>query len=237
MEARLNFIDVGARGGIPTDWMPHLHRLRPVMFEPSSDDAQWLRNVFGHNHPETDALIFEKALAGRDGPRVLNVTALGGCSSLYEPDADRLSRWAIAPAFRVVDRIGIEGFRYDTLHARAEAPDPHIIKLDTQGAELEVLQGFGDLLKGVLAVEAELHLQPIYKGQGLFHEVVDHLQAYGLHLRRLGVVANFDGDVVEVESFFTRDPTPDTAAGLDLVNSVRCLNVCDHGAYLAGLCG
>ena len=53
--------------------------------------------------------------------------------------------------------------------AGVEAID--IMKLDVQGAELEVLKGARGLLGGVRLIELEVAFNPIYKDQPLFGEI------------------------------------------------------------------
>ena len=45
---------------------------------------------------------------------------------------------------------------------------------------------------------------PIYRNQKLLHDVVRLFDSFGLVLRKLEPVPHFDGDLVEVDAFFTR---------------------------------
>ncbi len=75
------------------------------------------------------------------------------------------------------------------LHREAgNVPLPDILSLDTQGSELEILQGAEETFKtSVLAVMTEVEFVSMYEGQPLFHEVVAHLQARGFELWGLEV--------------------------------------------------
>lgn len=73
-----------------------------------------------------------------------------------------------------------------------------------QGGEYQVLEGFGDLLHSVLAVELETHLYPIYKNQKLLGDLVSFLDQFNLSLRTLREQPNFDGEAVEFNAYFTR---------------------------------
>jgi len=62
---------------------------------------------------------------------------------------------------------------------------PDVIKVDTQGTELDVLRGGGELLNSVLAVELEVEFVPQYIGQSLFSDVDIFMRQQGFMLRGL----------------------------------------------------
>jgi hypothetical protein len=113
------------------------------------------------------------------------VTAEPGSSSLYPPDTELLDRrdglGAMAPR-------GTEPLATTTLAAWAreagvEAVD--VLKLDVQGAELDILRGAGALLDGVRALDLEVEFAPLYRGQPLFADVDAYLRERGFSLWRL----------------------------------------------------
>jgi len=60
-----------------------------------------------------------------------------------------------------------------------------VIKLDTQGSELDILTGAINALRGVIALEIEVEFNPIYTGQPLFADVDTFLRRHGFVLWRL----------------------------------------------------
>ncbi len=142
------------------------------------------------------------ALSDVVGPHELNVTRFPECSSLRKPNWPVLEDFNVAPAFTVVDRVPIECTRYDAL---ADAPDPDVIKIDVQGMEYEVLQGFGRHLDTVLAVELEAHFYEIYIGQKLVADLVELLAKRGLFLQRIVPQMSFDDRLVEANLYFVRN--------------------------------
>ena len=68
-----------------------------------------------------------------------------------------------------------------------------------------MLQGFGGLLQTCLGIELEAHVYPIYHDQKLLHHLIAFLADFGFVLRRLAPVASFDGDIVELDVWFTKD--------------------------------
>jgi FkbM family methyltransferase len=200
-EERLRLVDVGGAGGLQTKWALHADRITPILFEPNPAEASGLRATIGRI---PGGQVLECGLAHVQGRRTLHITEHPGCTSLLRPDDTLLQNYAIAPLFKIKKTEHVECVRYDQLHARGEAPAPDVIKIDVQGSEYEVLLGFGSLLQACLGVELESHFYRIYRNQKLLHDVVRLLDDFGLVLRKLEPVPHFDGDLVEVDTFFTR---------------------------------
>jgi hypothetical protein len=59
------------------------------------------------------------------------------------------------------------------------------MKLDAQGAELDILGGGRRLLRGCVGVEVEVEFSPIYEGQPVFSDVDQFLREQGFVLWRL----------------------------------------------------
>lgn len=211
-EAPLVLVDVGAREGLDPAWAPHLDGLRLVMFEPDSEEAERIRGMLGPDRH----LVIDKALSDRDGEGELYLTDAIGCSSLLEPDEARLAPYRVAPWFRVHGRARVPFRRYDGLVAQGAVPAPDVIKIDVQGLEYEVLQGFGETLRNAVAIELEAHFYPLYKGQKLIGDIVTLLDGYGFALRRIVPQGydRFNHELAEMNAFFTtrrKDVTPKVA--------------------------
>lgn len=95
----------------------------------------------------------------------------------------------------------------DGFSARAGVGRLDLLKIDTQGTELQILRGGPQTLARTRAVWVELSLVQLYDGACLIHEVVQHLHSCGLYLR--GVSPEFHGpagELLQVNGLFTRDP-------------------------------
>lgn len=203
-EHKLRLVDVGAAEGLQQKWLKSAARIAPILFEPNASEAAKLRRGISDRFGRSD-LVLEIGLSNAVGAQKLNITQYWGCASLREPNRALLSKYRIGRAFEIIRTERVTCTRYDELHRRGEVPAPDAIKIDAQGYEYEVLQGFGSLLHDCLGIELETHLYPIYKEQKLLHDLVGLLARFGFVLRRLQPVPNFDGDVVELDAWFTKD--------------------------------
>ena len=235
-EEQICLIDVGAAGGLQSAWRARRGLIRPVAFEPNPKEAASIRAVFTSF---SGGLVIVRGLFSEDAAKTLYLTRVPGCSSVFRPNKALLSRYAIAPAFEVLGEIRINCSRYDTLFHAGEVPAPDVIKLDVQGAELNVLHGFGAQLTPCLGIEVETHTYPIYHGQALLADIISYLDLYGFSLRRIVPQMNFDGDAVEFDAYFTKrldqlpGPRERALRKLDVIDEVWNLTRPDHGARLA----
>lgn len=186
-------LDVGASDGM---WAKRLRdegfRGRIVCFEPLDEpvprgwDCEWRR----------------LGLAERSGRGVIHVAANRQSSSLLTMTPLHLRH---APESREERTIEVDLARLDELEV--VSPREHAyLKLDVQGAELDVLRGGEETLSRVRVVEVELSAVTLYDGQALIGEVIEHLRAAGLGL--IGIEPSFrdrrTGDLLQANGFFRR---------------------------------
>lgn len=206
---KLGFVDVGARGGIPDQYAKFADSLMPVLCEP--EPSEYKRLV----EESQDGSLFKvigKPLAHIDGPLTLHEAVNPFCSSILPPNTRYLSQYDIAKHFVLRAAEPMVCARYDTLYGLQDLPPPSIVKIDVQGFEHQVLQGFGGLLESCYAIQLETHFYQLYEGQKLLHDIIDLVGNYGLVLRRifngrspsLNGDRHFDGDLVEVDAIFTK---------------------------------
>jgi len=85
------------------------------------------------------------------------------------------------------ERFTVQLFRMDELIQKKRLPVPDLLKMDVQGAELQVLRGAGEFLDRIQVIEAETWL---VRGYGprtpLFHEVAEFLSSKGFAVFEIG---------------------------------------------------
>jgi len=183
----IEVIDVGARIEGTPRWSPLARgdRVHVTAFEPQADDRARLE--------ATDWPITCLPHALGDGREAtFHVTRWPGNCSLFRPDpgvVDALAGLAAShPAgnFFVVDTRRMATVRLDDV---PNLPAPDFIKLDIQGAELQVLASGRRVLSQVLVVEAEAIFVPLYPGQPLFGELDCFMRSQGFVFHRFMNVA------------------------------------------------
>ena len=124
---------------------------------------------------------------GTGKPATFHTTRYAGCSSLYEPDPAIIDLFTgmgsfAGGNFEVLDRRAVETVRLDDV---AECPPPDLLKVDVQGAELDVLSNGTRMLSHALVVEIETEFLPLYRGQPLFGDVQLFMREQGFMLHKL----------------------------------------------------
>ena len=181
----INYLDVGARGGIADPWTKFSPwMLNVIGFEPDPAEAEMLSKL------NPDSKYYPNALWGSDEVREFYLCDWESTSSMYPPDEINNLKYADAHCSkRTVKKIvNVQCSRLDSLLQTTDYPD--FIKIDTQGAELEILKGASGILNmSAPIVLAETWCTPIYKGMPLTHKVMEFMYELGYSVFDLGVAA------------------------------------------------
>jgi FkbM family methyltransferase len=175
----LKIVDVGAMN---TGDEPYAQLLEScdcalVGFEPLEAECRKL------NAAARAGALFLPHVIGDGAQHTFHECAAGYNSSLLEPDMALLEHFTdFAPLFRVVASRPVRTTRLDDI---PEAAGADFLKIDTQGAELMVLDGARELLRAVLVVHIEAQFVPLYKGAPSFGDIERRLRAAGFLLHRI----------------------------------------------------
>src|SRR5919204_5797798 len=82
----LVLVDVGARGGLKSNWAAARPHLQMIGFEP--DKREHARLI--ERHPQSETTFFDVALSNRTGPVRLYIARDRGLTSMFEPDREFL---------------------------------------------------------------------------------------------------------------------------------------------------
>lgn len=175
-EARINLVlDVGANAGwYAIDLRRQGYKGRIISFEPLKSPFAQLLVASGH---DADWTVHNLALGSQSGEFPMNVAENCFSSSLLETaeasiQADAKTRTAGSEVVQLR--------RLDDVIDELDVGSSNILlKMDTQGFELEVLRGAEASLRRFAAIECELSLVELYERQPLFYEVSRHLYEGG----------------------------------------------------------
>ena len=126
--------------------------VRVMSFEPDAEEhARLLAKQ------RVGDLCLPTALFSTKGEIEINLTKARGSSSIYKPNMKFLSQYTDAARFTVEKKISVECDTLDHLTAAEKIPKIDFIKLDVQGAELDILKGGKTALASeAIAIELEV---------------------------------------------------------------------------------
>jgi FkbM family methyltransferase len=168
-------IDVGANLGAYTvlfaRWVGPGGRV--IAFEPAPDSRAGLERQLSLNDPPAQVIVRSEAVAASSGTRSFHADGMHGDNRLL-PDADR-------------GGIQVPATSLDEFCAR-EGIEPDLIKIDVEGAELDVLRGARRTIarRGpALALFVELHPSTWPRAGVTRADVEAELRAQGLGVERI----------------------------------------------------
>jgi len=136
---------------------------RVTGFEPAPEEFERLKDL------ASESRRYLPYALGDGTEQTLHVCQAPGMTSLFEPDMDHLSHfhgfedWA-----KVVDRLPIQTYGLDDL---AEIESIDFLKIDTQGAEHQIIDNGREKISEAVALHIELSFKPLYYGERPFGEV------------------------------------------------------------------
>lgn len=198
-DPRLIAHHVGARGYGVSFYVPppFAHEVVHVLYEADPDAVEQLRR---DDTSTSSKMLIEKhvlpyALGRQRGTANLNVTANPYASSLLPPNPEfgryhceiriELATYDVpyAEMLEVVKQVPLEVHALDQLFAESKIPvgeTADFISIDTQGYELEILEGARQSLgNGTLAMVSEVEFLPMYVGQPLFEDILRFMRSQG----------------------------------------------------------
>lgn len=130
------------------------------------------------------SICFPVAVANETKQMEFHRTKNPNCSSFFKPDHEFLSVFeAMDNFFEVKDVITLQTVSLDEYLPKNGVTDIDFIELDTQGAELEILQGCeGFLRSNIMGARVEVEFARMYIGQPLFGDVDSFFRRLGFQL-------------------------------------------------------
>ncbi len=171
----LHIVDAGAMvlGVEPPAYMGFARAGRTTLtgFEPHKEECDKV------NALKTPGVRFLPYCLGDGSKRTFHVTKARYTSSLYPPNTALLNAFSKLEEITEMERTEeVTTVRLDDI---AEITEAHYLKIDVQGATLDVLRGAERLLKTTLVIYAEVEFVEMYRGQPLFAEVDAFLRERG----------------------------------------------------------
>jgi FkbM family methyltransferase len=183
--------DVGANAG---QYALRLRKLgysgQIISFEPNPQLAETLNHLSSRDakwHFEPSALDSVERTAE------FNVMGESQLSSLHSPTQDGSDRYG--EAFDVTQKVTLRTQTlakvFPVLQGRFGFQRP-FLKMDTQGHDLAVAEGAGDVLTRFVGLQSELALSPLYEDSANYARTIDFYRSKGFALS--GLIPNNEGN-------------------------------------------
>lgn len=189
-------IDVGAAyGDFAVNCCEHFPAARYVVIEALQEYSQALKELASG---QPNMLFVSAAAAAADGEITINVHDDLVGSSLYLEQEDS----SVNGVPRSVKSVAL-----DTLRQQHALEPPYLLKIDVQGAELDVLAGAQRLLQGADYILLEVSLFEFFAGGPQFHEVIAWMHQHGFAAYDISGLQYrpLDGALSQVDISFVRN--------------------------------
>ena len=204
---KITALDVGAQGGFNSDnFFPNQYNqyFQSILVEPIKDEA---------NKFKEQKFVINKGLwSNKEKKNLYVLDNRLGSSSMYMPNEEAFDLHRIKKKdfqnYKVTRTIQIDCDTISNQLSELNIKMLDYLKIDTQGAELEILKGIGNFRPLFLKIEA--HFFSIYKNTPSWHELVNFLyelnyvlidwKGIGSHSTRIPAevdmifIPNFDND-------------------------------------------
>lgn len=160
-------IDVGAAlGGWSRSCMKYFPHSRYLLIEPLLEFRESLSRF---SSEANNVQVVQAAVGASDGTRDMFVHADLVGSSVFKESEKELNETVRNVPERTLD----------TLVKDLELSPPYLVKIDVQGAEIDVLQGAREVAAQAEALIIEVSFLPFFSGGPLIHEVIRFLHDLG----------------------------------------------------------
>lgn len=196
--------DVGASGG---QWAALLLGVRAdarvYSFEPGRAAFEQLTNRF-----RADKRVFCHAIAfgSQDGSASLGINRHQGASSILAPTRRCRDEYPVVSLDTSQELVSLR--RMDSAVAELQLPQPHLVKIDVQGFEHEVIRGGPKTLTAAAVVICEVSFMELYQQGARLDEVCHQLRLLGHSLAEIyGWSLGRSGLPAQADFVFTREPS------------------------------
>lgn len=179
----MRVVDGGARWGAESHWDVYGDQLELYAFEPDEEECRRTMSAVEHGPDKIRFLCEPVALAGGTGDATLNVARFPDSSSLLPNNSALVSRFAMASYLERIGTANVQTTDVESFMLERGMDYVDFMKLDVEGAELEVLRGAGGALENsLLGLSVEVWFHEEHVGRPLFSDIDAYLRARGFAL-------------------------------------------------------
>src|SRR5205807_4738591 len=136
-------------------------------------------------HPWRSLRYLSIAVSGRPGQRTLHIPVDPQGASLLQHDHTVGERFGRNALFDIEHRVEVTTQTLDAALLDRSLPCPHYLKLDVEGAELEILRAANQCMESLVAIKAEAAFLHQRVGQPLAWDLVCFMNDMGFELSEI----------------------------------------------------
>ena len=200
---KLCVFDIGGAGGLQARWQKFENYIKPIFVEPDK------RSFF--DLKKNGKEVIDKALWSKTTKKKFYLTKKKETSSMFLPNRAFLDLFPDSDRYDIEKSVEIDVTELDKVIDYKH--QPHFMKLDIQGAELEVLRGSKKTLKNVLGLEVEVNFKEIYQAIPLAYDVEEFLKKEGFILYDFVTLSRWErclhrnfGEIIHGDALYLRNP-------------------------------
>jgi FkbM family methyltransferase len=205
-------IDIGARGGGTGELEGLSSFVHHVGFDADDEECHRLMST---PPPEYAEFRVYPYYIGSSGPVDFNLYSNRIMSSTYAMNTEYTRAFG-DPSERLDRTVRLQAIPLDEVAAKEKLAPPDLLKIDTQGSELDILRGSTNVLRETSLIEVEVEFYPMYEGQPVFSDLDPLLREEGFELLYLNRIfhhrKNFyrglsKGQVICADALYGRSPS------------------------------
>jgi len=159
-----NFIDVGSHKGLYTDLFNKSYRIKKIiMFEPQEDIFKFLKKKY---KKDKKIKIFNHAVSNKNSTQMLRLNYHNLTTTLSTFNKNNFYLKVKAILFGVKNmtfkHVKVKTIKLENVFKNKEFNKVDLLKIDTEGHELEVLIGLSKKIKKIKYILIEFHNDKIY---------------------------------------------------------------------------
>jgi FkbM family methyltransferase len=212
-ESGISLVDIGAAGGLQDRWKTFSRFVDLVAVEPDPRAKESIERL--ENSSLRSLHRVNSPLASTSREIDFYLCKHPRQSSVLKPNSEHFSKYNDGHKWNVEKVEQMSAITLDS--ALASKIQPDFLKLDTQGSELDILQGAMTTLHSCLGIEVEVEFREMYQSQPLFGDLSKFLLdnefdfidfvAFGRWERsRPDGLRTFLGELIHADALFLRSP-------------------------------
>ncbi len=177
-------LEIGASGHLHKKWQEIAKHSICIAFD--ADDRDMEHTIKSSEEYYKlyvfNSIVIEKS----EGKADFYLTRFAPCSSLLEPDLEKLQSWAFAPLFEIENRISLKCTTLPTVLQEVGVSRVDWFKTDSQGTDLRLFKSLGEsIINKVLIAEFEPGMMDSYKGEDKLHALMSYMEGHPFWLSEM----------------------------------------------------